>query len=87
MNAKFGKDTIMREVHGKWTIGEYALLSFPVPESANGKVDVVFNVDSKIVGIRPYKYTDQLQYKFNSELNVSSASTKTSEEKEISEGH
>lgn len=72
-------------MHGFWTIGEYALLSFPVPDSINGKVDVKFEVDSKIVGIRPYKYTDQLQYKFESELDVSASKLDSSEKESILE--
>ncbi len=85
VSAKFEKKSVTREVHGFWTIGEYALLSFPVPDSINGKVDVKFEVDSKIVGIRPYKYTDQLQYKFESELDVSASKLDSSEKESILE--
>lgn len=63
-----------RQVTGEWSIGEYANITFPLPDNVDGKINLKFAVASTLQGIRPYPYEDDLNYNFAETINVSNTS-------------
>lgn len=59
-----------RKVTGNWSIGEYAKITFPLQTKATGSIELKFNINATLQGIRPYKYEDNLDYKFNKLINI-----------------
>lgn len=61
---------INRQISGNWTIGEYAALSFRLPDKISGDLKLDFDVKATIQGIRPYPYKDKFHYEFENSITV-----------------
>lgn len=61
---------IVRKVNGNWKIGEYANITFPLSTESTGKIELKFNVNATLQGIRPYAYEDSFNDKFEKLMTI-----------------
>jgi predicted double-glycine peptidase len=70
ISIDFGTITSSRKIYGRWEIGDYATLSYPIPTDIEGNVQIKIISHITLEGARPYRYQDVIEYSFDKEVEV-----------------
>ena len=73
ITAKCDKYKLTRNIKGRWCIGEYAEIIFPISDELLEPKTMQFDVEAEIEGIRPYPYKDSFYYQFEEFVNIKPA--------------